>query len=149
MPTRNPVNDPGPMPTAMPDKSFSVMPACAMTSAVASGIPAPCEAVERVSSARTFPLQTTARDAVALALSSPSTGPTLAPSSNSFSALNNSRDVIENDERHQGDQQKQSYLQRHLPGPKFQRFAAQSLEREEQQMPAVEQRYREQVNDSE
>src|SRR5208283_4321521 len=98
------------------------------TSAVAAGSSAPCEAAVRVSCASTFPCETIARDAIALAVSSPSTGPISAPSSKSLSALNNSRDVIENDERHQGDQQQQSHLQRQLASPKLQRLAAQSLE---------------------
>src|SRR5579871_2370348 len=138
IPTRNPVNDPGPVPTAMPRRSFSAMPTGPSTSATSSGSAEPCEAADLVNCARTLPCETTAREAVALAVSSPSTGPTPAPVARSFSALNNVRDVIEDDERHQGDQQQQSHLKRHLASPKLERLPAHPLECEEQEVPAVE-----------
>src|SRR5580704_11843481 len=142
---RRPVNEPGPVPTAIAPSSPILRPAARRISSTAPGNGAPCEVAGRAIDATTLPLAINASVAVEVEVSSPRTGRAAAACSSSRLTLHNTRDVIEDYERHQ---QKQPYLEHRLAITKFERLAARTLEREEQQMPAVEQRHRQQVYNS-
>src|SRR5271154_6597728 len=142
---RSPVNEPGPVPTAIAPTSRRVSPTAPRISSTAPGNAAPCEVAGRAMDATTLPLAINARLAVEVEVSSPRTGRAAAACSSSRLTLHNTRDVIEDYERHQRHQQKQPDLEHRLAITKFERLAARALEREEQQMTAVEQRHRQQI----
>src|SRR5271170_911734 len=142
---RRPVNEPGPVPTAIAPTSPSVSPAAPRISSTAPGTAAPCEVAGRAIDAATLPPAITAMLAIEVAVSSPRTGHAAAACSSSRLTLHNTRDVIEDYERHQRHQQKQPDLEHRLAITKFERLAARTFEREEQQMTAVEQRHRQQI----
>src|SRR5271168_2970907 len=145
---RRPVNDPGPVPTAIAPRSEIANPAEARTSSTAAGNAAPCDVTGRSTDAATRPPAISARLAIDVEVSSPRTGRAAAACSSSRLTLHNTRDVIEDYERHQRHQQKQPDLEHRLAITKFKRLAARALEREEQQMTAVEQRHRQQIYNS-
>src|SRR5947209_4451917 len=103
------------------------------TSSTAAGNPAQCEVNDFVSWLRTCPSATIPRLASGPPVSSPSTGPTAAPSRNRESA-DKTRDVIQNYESHQDREQKQSNLHRNLAMTQFERLPPHSLDHEKQQM---------------
>ena len=135
---RSPVNDPGPIATATAPKSAIREAANSSNSATASANSAAWDRVRREIDATTLPFATIARRAIGELVSIPRTGRTPRADSSSRSALNNARDVIEYDERHQRDQQEQSHLQRDFALTQGERLATHPLEREEQQVTAVE-----------
>src|SRR5271156_4041078 len=106
--------------------------AAARTSPTAPGRAAPCEVTGRSMRAATRPPLIRARLAVGVEVSSPRTGRTAAVCSSSRLTLHNTRDVIEDYERHQRHQQEQSHLQHRFAVAKFERLALDSLEHEEQ-----------------
>ena len=67
-------------------------------------------------------------------VSSPRTGPVAAACSSSRLTLHNPRDIIEDYERHQCHEQKQSHLEHHLPVAKFQRLSAHAFISKKQQI---------------
>src|SRR5271163_1470986 len=136
---RRPVNEPGPVPTAIAPTSRSVSPALPRISSTAPGNAAPCEVAGRSTDAATLPPAISARLAIDVEVSSPRTGPVAAACSSSRLTLHNTRDVIEDHERHQRHEQKQSDLEHCFAVTKFERLALDTLEDEEQQVAAVEQ----------
>jgi len=71
---RSPVNEPGPIDTAMPSTSSSTSPASRSTRSTSSGSEAVCERDSRCTpSARTAPARATPTAAVHVAVSSPRT----------------------------------------------------------------------------
>src|ERR1700683_2615016 len=146
---RSPVNEPGPVPTAIAPTSPIETFAARRSSSTAPGSAAPCDVAGRWSDPATRPPAISARLAIEVEVSSPRTGRAAAACSSSRLTLHNTRDVIEDYERHQRHQQKQPDLQHRLAITKFERLAARSLEREEQEMAAVEQRHRQQIYNSE
>src|SRR5271163_3573254 len=129
---RSPVNEPGPMPTAIAPRPPSVSPAARRSSSTASGRAAPCEVTGRSMRAATRPPLNRARLAIDAEVSSPRTGRTAAVCSSSRLTLHNTRDVIEDYTRHQRHQQKKSNLEHRFAVAKFERLALDSLEHEEQ-----------------
>src|SRR3984957_7621209 len=146
---RSPVNDPGPVPTASAPTSRIDSPAARKSSSIAPGNAAPCDVAGRSSDAATLPAAITARLAIDVEVSSPRTGRVATACSSSRLTLHNTRDVIEDYKRHQCHEQKQSNLEHRLSITKFERLALNSLEYKEQQMPAVEQRHRQQIYNAE
>src|ERR1039458_6029726 len=146
---RSPVNDPGPVPTAIAPRPPIGRPAALRSSSTAPGKAAPCEVTGRATDAGAVPCAIRARLAIGVEVSSPRTGRVAAVCSNSRLTLHNPRDVIENYERHQCHEQEQSHLEHRLPVAKFERLAARALEDEEQQVSSVEQRHRQQIYDAE
>src|ERR1700731_968010 len=140
-----PVNDPGPVPTAIAPRPLIANPAAARTSSMAAGNAAPCDVTGRSSDAATRPPAITARLAIDVEVSSPRTGRAAAACSNSRLTLHNTRDVIEDYKRHQCHEQKQSNLEGGLTIANFDRLALDSLEAKKQQMSAIEQRHRQQI----
>src|SRR5271167_1522083 len=145
---RSPVNEPGPVPTAIAPTSPRASPTMPRISSTAPGNAAPCEVAGRAIDAATLPPAISARLAIEVEVSSPRTGRAAAACSSSRLTLHNTRDVIEDYERHQRHQQKQSDLEHRFPVTKFERLALYALEDEEQQVTAVEQRHRQQINDA-
>src|SRR5208282_2429696 len=146
---RSPVYDPGPIPTAIAPRPQIASPAALRSSSTAPGNAAPCDVTGRVTDAATVPPAIRARLAIGVEVSSPRTGPVAAACSSSRLTLHNTRDVIENYERHQCHQQEQSHLEHRLTVTKFERLALYALEDEEQQVSSVEQRHRQQIYDAE
>src|SRR5208283_3064742 len=146
---RSPVNDPGPVPTAIAPRPPIASPAALRSSPTVPGNAAPCEVTGRSTDAATVPCAIRARLAIEVEVSSPRTGRVAAVRSSSRLTLHNTRDVIENHERHQCYEQEQSHLEHRLAIAKFDRLAAHTLEDEEQQMSSVEQRHRQQIYDAE
>src|SRR5271166_3853942 len=146
---RSPVNEPGPVPTAIAPRPPIANPAAPRSSSMAPGKAAPCEVTGRARDAATRPPAITARLAIDVEVSSPRTGRVAAACSSSRLTLHNTRDVIEDYERHQRHEQKQSDLEHRFPVTKFERLTARALEDEEQQVTAVEQRHRQQIDDAE
>src|SRR5450759_1739869 len=146
---RSPVNDPGPVPTTIAPRPPIASPAAPRSSSTAPGNAAPCEVTGRATDAATVPCAITARLAIGVEVSSPRTGRVAAVCSRSRLTLHNTRDVIENYERHQRHEQEQSHLEHRLPVAKFERLAPYALEDEKQQMSSVEQRHRQQIYDAE
>src|SRR3984957_6227855 len=142
---RRPVNDPGPVPIAIAQSSEIASPAAARTSSMAPGNAAPCDVPGRSTEAATRPAAITARLAIDVEVSSPRTGRVATACSSSRLTLHNTRDIIEDYKRHQCHEQKQSNLEHRLSIAEFERLALNSLEYEEQQMSAVEQRHRQQI----
>src|SRR5208283_5892014 len=131
---RSPVNDPGPVPTAIAPRPPIASPAALRSSSTAPGNAAPCEVTGRATDAATVPCAIRARLAIGVEVSSPRTGRAAAVCSSSRLTLHNTRDIIEDYERHQRYQQKQPDLEHRLAITKFERLAARAFEREEQQM---------------
>src|SRR5271154_6869704 len=146
---RSPVNEPGPVPTAIAPTSRIDSPAAPRISSIAPGNAAPWEVTGRASDAATLPCAITARLAVDVEVSSPRTGRVAAACSSSRLTLHNTRDVIEDYERHQCHEQKQSDLEGGLAVTNFDGLALNALEDEERQVSTVEQRNRQQVYDAE
>src|SRR5580658_2352585 len=146
---RSPVNEPGPVPTAIAPTSPIETFAARRSSSTAPGSAAPCDVAGRWIDPATRPPAISARLAIDVEVSSPRTGRVAAACSISRLTLHNTRDVIEDYERHQRHEQKQSDLEHRLAVTKFERLALDSLEHEEQQMPAVKQRHRQQIYDAE
>src|SRR5208282_2075389 len=146
---RSPVYDPGPIPTAIAPRPQIASPAALRSSSTAPGNAAPCDVTGRAIDAATLPPAIRARLAIGVEVSSPRTGPVAAACSSSRLTLHNTRDVIENYERHQCHQQEQSHLEHRLTVTKFERLALYALEDEEQQVSSVEQRHRQQIYDAE
>src|SRR5579863_175368 len=146
---RRPVKDPGPVPTAIAPMSEIDSPAARRSSSTALGNAAPCDVTGRSSDEATLPPAISARLAIDVEVSSPRTGLEPAACSSSRLTLHNTRDVIEDYERHQRDEQKQSDLEHRFTVAKFERLALDALEDEEQQVTAVEQRHRQQIDDAE
>src|SRR5271166_6557085 len=145
---RSPVNEPGPVPTAIAPRPPIANPAAPRSSSMAPGKAAPCEVTGRARDAATRPPAITARLAIDVEVSSPRTGRVAAACSSSRLTLHNTRDVIEDYERHQRHEQKQSDLEHRFPVTKFERLATYALEHKEQQVTAVEQRHRQQIDDA-
>src|ERR1700688_961352 len=139
---RRPVNDPGPIPTAIAPRPLIDSPAAARTSSMAAGNAAPCDVTGRSTDAATRPPAITARLAIDVEVSSPRTGRVATACSSSRLTLHNTRDIIEDYKRHQRHEQKQSNLEHRFAIAKFERLALDTLEDEEQQVPTVEQRHR-------
>src|SRR5208337_781527 len=146
---RSPVNEPGPVPTAIAPTPPIASPPARRSSSIAPGNAAPCDVTGRSSDAATLPCAITARLAIDVEVSSPRTGLVAAVCSSSRLTLHNSRDVIEDYESHQRYKQKQADLEHRLAVTKFERLAFYALEDEEQQVAAVEQRHRQQIYDAE
>src|ERR1700722_12941707 len=146
---RRPVNDPGPVPIAIAQSSEIASPAAARTSSMAPGSAEPCEVTGLSTDAATRPPAITASLSIDVEVSSPRTGRVATACSSSRLTLHNTRDVIEDYKRHQCHEQKESNLEHRLSITKFERLALNSLEYKEQQMPAVEQRHRQQIYNAE
>src|ERR1700722_18510781 len=146
---RRPGKDPGPVPTAIAPTSGIDSPAACRSSSTALGNAAPCDVTGRSSEAATLPPAISARLAIDVEVSSPRTGLCAAACSSSRLTLHNTRDVIEDYERHQRHEQKQSDLEHRFTVAKFERLALDALEDEEQQVAAVEQRHRQEIDDAE
>src|SRR5208282_3104247 len=146
---RSPVNDPGPVPTAIAPRPPIANPAAPRSSSMAPGNAAQCELTGRAKDPATLPPAIKARLAIDVEVSSPRTGRVAAACSSSRLTLHNTRDVIEDYERHQRHKQKQPDLEHRFAVSKFQRLALHALEHEEQQVAAVEQRHRQQIDDAE
>src|SRR5580704_295970 len=145
---RRPVNDPGPVPIAIAQRPPIDNPVARRTSSIAPGNAAPCDVTGLSIEAATLPPAITARLAIDVEVSSPRTGRVAAACSSSRLTLHNTRDVIEDYKRHQRHEQKQSDLEHRLSITKFERLALDTLENEEEQMPAIEQRHRQQIYDA-
>src|SRR6202050_992399 len=137
---RSPVNEPAPVPTAIPPTSPIETFAARRSSSTAPGSAAPCDVAGRWSDPATRPPAISARFAIDVEVSSPRTGRVAAACSSSRLTLHNTRDVIEDYKRHQRHEQKQSNLEHRFAIAKFEGLALDALEDEEQQMSAVEQR---------
>src|ERR1700693_4850321 len=124
---RSPVNDPGPVPTAIAPRPLISSPAAARTSSTAAGSAAPCDVTGRSSDAATRPPAFTARLAIDVEVSSPRIGRVATACSSSRLTLHNTRDVIEDYKRHQRYEQKQSNLEHRLSITKFERLALDSI----------------------
>src|ERR1700679_3536944 len=85
--------------------------------------------------------------ALALPVSRPRTGPAKAPAASSGSA-DNTRYIIKNNEGHQNEQEEQSDLHCDLAMAHLERLAADALDEEEGQVTAVEQRHRQQIDNT-
>src|SRR5580692_12066942 len=121
------VNEPGPVPTAIAPSSPILRPAARRISSTAPGNAAPCEVAGRAIDATTVPLAINASVAVEVEVSSPRTGLCAAACSSSRLTLHNTRDVIEDYERHQRYEQKQSDLEHRFTVAKFERLALDAL----------------------
>src|ERR1700693_5307099 len=139
---RRPVNDPGPVQTAIASRPSIDSPAAVRTSSMEAGRAAPCDVTGRSTDAATRPPAITARLAIDVEVSSPRTGRVATACSSSRLTLHNTRDVIEDYKRHQRHKQKQSDLEHRFAVAKFERLALDALEDEEKQVAAVEQRHR-------
>src|SRR5580704_2266149 len=107
---------------------------------MAPGNAAPCDVTGLWTDAATLPPAIRAKLAIDVEVSRPRTGRAGAACSSSRLTLHNTRDVIEDYERHQRHEQKQSNLEHRLSIAKFERLAFYALENKEQEMSAVEQR---------
>src|SRR5258707_12492098 len=120
---RRPVYDPGPVPTEIAPISRIDSPAEPRISSTALGNAAPCEVTGCSSDAATLPPAISARLAIDVEVSSPRTGLAAAACSSSRLTLHNARDVIEDYERHQRYEQRQSDLEHRVTVAKFERVA--------------------------
>src|ERR1700691_6589693 len=129
---RSPVNEPGPVPTAIAPTSLIDTFAARRSSSSAPGNAAPCDVAGRSSDAATLPPAISARLAIDVEVSSPRTGRVATACSSSRLTLHNTRDVIEDYKRHQCHEQKQSDLKHRFAVAKFERLARDAREDEEQ-----------------
>src|SRR5580693_6751427 len=146
---RRPVNDPGPVPIAIAPRPPIDNPVARRTSSIAPGNAAPCDVTGLSIDAATLPPAISARLAIDVEVSSPRTGRVATACSSSRLTLHNTRDVIEDYKRHQRHEQKQSDLEHRFAVAKFERLALDALEDEKQQVTAIEQRHRQEIDDAE